>query len=349
MLIDGRPASLSHGLGQLIAASFGPRTEEREMIMIEPHTVIGIDVSRDWLDFHSLFDGKRGRFRNTDLGHAQLATLAKGYGATVCFEATGGMEWPLWAHLEAQGVAAFQVPPAQVKWFTKAFGMRAKTDQMDAEMIARFFVFRPTSGRRLPAQKLRDLRALNSKRIQLVDLRRRHLVMMKGQKRQGIDEMFSAQDKDLLALLAAQVRQVEQRISQVIASDQLLARRADLLQSVPGLGDVTTAMLISELPELGEISVEQAAALAGLAPMANESGAFKGKRSIRGGRQTLRHILYQAALVASRFNPRMKLVAQKMKAAGKPHKVVIIAVARKLLGIVASMCKYDRKWDFQPA
>lgn len=129
-----------------------------------PTAVIGRDVSRDWLDFHSLFEGKRGRFRNTAQGHSQLAALAKEYSAAVCLEATGGMEWPLWAHLETEDGAAFQVSPAQVKAFTRALGTRAKTDQMDAEMIARFFVSRPAAGRKLPAQKRRDLRALNSKR-----------------------------------------------------------------------------------------------------------------------------------------------------------------------------------------
>ena len=121
--------------------------------------VIGIDVSRDWLDLHCLPDGHRFRVPNAPAGHAAVADLARDRDAIVCFESTGGQEWQLWALLETEGVAARQVPPAQVKAFAQSRGTRAKTDRIDAELIARFFVFRPEAGRSLPAEKLRLLRA----------------------------------------------------------------------------------------------------------------------------------------------------------------------------------------------
>ena len=126
--------------------------------------LIGIDGSRDWLDLHRLPDGHRCRVPNPPAGHAVVADLARDRDAVVCFESTGGQEWQLWALLEAEGVAARQVPPAQVKAFAKSRGTRAKTDRIDAELIARFFAFRPEAGRSLPAEKLRILRALTTKR-----------------------------------------------------------------------------------------------------------------------------------------------------------------------------------------
>jgi transposase len=143
--------------------------------------VIGIDVSCDWLDLHSLPDGHRYRLPNAPAGHAVVADFARYRDAVVCFESTGGQEWQLWAILEAQGVAARQVPPAQVKAFAQSRGTRTKTDRTDAELIARFFVFRPEAGRSLPAENLRFLRVLTSKRAQLVEMRKRLLAQIRAQ------------------------------------------------------------------------------------------------------------------------------------------------------------------------
>ncbi|MDD7972913.1 IS110 family transposase [Roseinatronobacter alkalisoli] len=152
--------------------------------------VIGIDVSRDWLDVHCLPDGHCCRAPNTPAGHAVVADLARDRDAVVCFESTGGQEWPLWVLLEAEGVAARQVPPAQVKAFAQSRGTRAKTDRIDAELIARFFAFRPEAGRSLPAEKLRILRALTSKRAQLVEMRKRLLAQIRAHQKLGTAAMF---------------------------------------------------------------------------------------------------------------------------------------------------------------
>lgn len=309
--------------------------------------IIGIDVSRDWLDIHCLPSGQRQRLPNTDDGHAQLVDLAASHKALVCFEATGGQEWRLWSALDAAAITTRQLPPAQIKAFAASRGTRAKTDRIDAELIARFMVFRPDAGRTLPHEKTRLIRALASKRGQLVETRKRLLAQIKAHEKLGSAGMFEVIDAEFKGLLDRQIAGLEAQIEQAIASDEELATSADILRSVPGIGPVASTMLIAEMPELGQISGEQAAALTGLAPIAQDSGAMRGKRAIGGGRRLLRHVMFQAALVASHHNPVLKTFADRLRAAGKPHKLVITAVARKLITIVNALCKTRQKWNAQ--
>jgi len=309
--------------------------------------IIGIDVSRDWLDIHCLPDGQRSRLPNTDDGHARLAERARSMDALVCFEATGGQEWRLWAALDAAGIATRQLPPAQIKAFAASRGTRAKTDRIDAELIARFMAFRPDAGRSLPHERLRLLRALTSKRGQLVETRKRLLAQIRAHERLGTADMFAGMDGDLRTLLDRQVAELEARIERLIATDDDLAKTAEILRSVPGIGPVASTMLIAEMPELGQITGEQAAALTGLAPIAHDSGAMRGKRAIGGGRRLLRHVMFQAALVATHHNPALKTFADRLRAKGKPHKVIITAVARKLVTIANALCTSQQKWAAQ--
>ena len=319
------------------------------MNTVSSEQVIGIDVSRDWLDIYCLPDGKRLRLPNASDGHAQLASLARRRGALVCFEATGGQEWRLWASLDAARIVARQLPPAQVKAFAASRGTRAKTDRIDAELIARFMVFRPEAGRNHPAEKLRALRALTSKRAQLVEMRKRLLAQIKAHEKLATAGMFTDMDVELKALLDTRISELEERIEQAVAADGTLAETARILRSIPGIGPVASTMLIAEMPELGAISGEQASALTGLAPIAHESGALRGKRTIAGGRRALRHVLFQAALVAAHHNPILKAFAQRLRDAGKPHKVIITAVARKLVTIANALCKARKPWGIQGA
>lgn len=311
--------------------------------------IIGIDVSRDWLDIHCLPQGQWRRLPNKPEGHAQVVQLATEQGAAVCFEATGGQEWKLWAALDDAGIKTRQLPPAQIKAFAASRGTRAKTDRIDAELIARFMAFRPDAGRTLPHKKIRLLRALVSKRGQLVETRKRLLAQIKAHGKLGSADFFDAMDAELKDLLNRQIAELEAQIKQAIATDEGLAATASILRSVPGIGPVASAMLISEMPELGQITGEQAAALTGLAPIAHDSGAMRGKRAIGGGRRLLRHVMFQAALVASHHNPALKTFAERLRAAGKPHKVVITAVARKLVTIVNALIKSGQKWSVQAA
>lgn len=306
--------------------------------------VIGIDVSRDWLDLHCLPDGLQCRMPNGPEGHAAVSDLARDRDAIVCFKSTGGQEWQLWETLEAEGVIARQVPPAQVKAFARSRGTRAKTDRIDAELIARFFAFRPDAGRRLPTEKLRSLRALTSKRAQIVEMRKRLLAQIRAHQKLGTAEMFDSVDSDLKARLDCLIKELEDRIGATLSGDVLLAETAGVLRSIPGIGPVASTMLIAEMPELGTITGEQAAALVGLAPVAQDSGTLRGKRTIAGGRRALRHVMFQAALVAAHHNPSMKAFADRLRKAGKPHKVIITAVARKLVNLANALCKSRQKW-----
>jgi transposase len=311
---------------------------------LSPGRVIGIDVSRDWLDLYCLPDGHRGRAPNTPAGHAVVVALARDRDAIVCFESTGGQEWQLWAALEVEGVTARQVPPAQVKAFAQSCGTRAKTDRIDAELIARFFAFRPEAGRSLPAEKLRLLRALTSKRAQLVEMRKRLLAQIRAHQKLGTAAMFEDVDTELKQRIDSLIKELEDRISQAIASDERLSETAGVLRSIPGIGPVASTMLIAEMPEIGTITGEQAAALTGLAPVAHDSGTLRGKRAIAGGRRALRHVMFQAALVAAHHNPSLRSFADRLRKAGKPHKVIITAVARKLVTIANALCKNRQKW-----
>jgi transposase len=197
-------------------------------------SISGIDVSRDWLDVHCLPDGQRQRLPNTEEGHAQLADLASSRMAMVCFEATGGQEWRLWSILDAEGIATRQLPPAQIKAFAASRVTRAKTDRIDAELIARFMAFRPDAGRALPHEKIRLLRALVSKRGQLVETRKRLLAQIKAHGKLGSADMFEAMDMDLKTLLDYQITEIETKIEQAISAQESLATTAAILRSVPG-------------------------------------------------------------------------------------------------------------------
>jgi transposase len=281
---------------------------------------------------------------NAPAGHVIVAAFARERDAVVCFESTGGQEWQLWALLEAEGVAARQVPPAQVKAFAQSRGTRAKTDRNDAELIARFFVFRPEAGRSLPAEKLRLLRGLTSKRAKLVELRKRLLAQIRAHQKLGTAAMFEDVDTEMQHRIDSLIKELEDRITRAIASDDHLSEMAIVLRSIPGIGPVASTTLIAEMPEIGTITGEEAAALTGLAPVAHDSGTLRGKQAIAGGRRALRHVMIQAALVAAHHNPGLKSFADRLRKAGKPHKVIITAVTRKLVTIANALCKSRQKW-----
>ncbi|TNH37485.1 IS110 family transposase, partial [Paracoccus haeundaensis] len=228
-----------------------------------------------------------------------MAKLARDRNAIVCFKSTGGQEWQLWALLEAEGVAARQVPPAQVKAFAQSRGTRAKADRIDAELIARFFAFRPEAGRSLPTEKIRILRALTSKRAQLVEMRKRLLAQIRAHQKLGNAAMFEDVDSELKHRIDSLIKELKDRITRAIASDHQLSETAIVLRSIRGIGLIVSTMLIAEMPEIRTITGEEAAALTGLAPVAHDSGTLRGKRAIAGGRRALRHVIFQAALVAA--------------------------------------------------
>lgn len=319
--------------------------------MISETTILGIDVSRDWLDGFCLPSQKRFRHPNTADGHIALVAMIQQLSGPVKvgFEATGGHEWVLWTELADAGIIAVQLSPAQIKAFALSRGTLAKTDRIDAELIARFMAFRPEAGRELPDENLRILRTLTTRRGQLVDMRKRLKAQISARRKQGVSADVETMDDELKEVLDTQIDDIERRIENVIAQAETLAAKANLLRSIPGIGPVSAAMLIAELPELGRMTSGEAAAMTGLAPVTHDSGAMRGRRKIAGGRRSLRHVLFQAALAAACHNPVLKPVAKRLKERGKPHKLVIIAIARRLVTIANAIIKTGTPWQVQPS
>ncbi|MCE8514724.1 IS110 family transposase [Ruegeria pomeroyi] len=302
-------------------------------------------MSRDWLDVHCLPEGQRHRMPNDDDGHVAVANLARHREAIVCFEATGGQEWRLWFYLEDAGVEARPVPPAQVKVFARSLGTRAKTDSIDAELIARFMIFRPDAGRALPAEHLRLLRALTTRRAQVVEMRKRLLAQIRAHRKSGTAELLEDIDLELKERLNVAITELESRVSELLGHDRRLVDTTRILRSVPGIGPAASSTLTAELPGRGALTGKKVAALNGLAPVEQDRGTLRGKRTIVGGGRALRYVLFQAALVASHHNPALKAFADRLRKAGKPHKVIVTAVARKLVIIANALCKRRREWE----
>ena len=175
-------------------------------------------------------------------------------------------------------------------------------------------------------------------------MRKRLLAQVRAHQKLGTAALFEDIDAELKARLDSLIKCLEERIAVTISNNNALAETVTILRSIPGIGPVASTTLIAEMPELGAITGEEAAALAGLAPVAHDSGTLRGKRAIAGGRRALRHVMFQAALVASHHNPTMKAFADRLRKAGKPHKVIITAVARKLVNLANALCKSRQEW-----
>ena len=323
--------------------------------MMAAATVVGIDMSRDWLDGVCLPGLQGFRLANSPQGHEELISMICQMSAPVhvaCegqedqtlirginFLNGGGQEWIVWTELVEAGIQARQLSPAQIRAFAMSRGTRARTDRIDAELIARFMMFRPKAGRTLPGENRCVLRTLTARRTRIVEIRKRLAAQISARRKQGIPADVEDLDDALKAVLDAQISGLEQRIECAIPSEQASATKAGLLRSIPGIGPVPAAMLVAEMPERGRMTAGEAAAMAALAPVPHDSGAMRGRRAIAGGRRALRHVLYQAALAAACHNPMLKPLAKRLKARGKPHKVVIIAIARRLITIDNAILK----------
>jgi len=309
--------------------------------MTQKTRFVGIDVGKFEICVYRADLGQPFSLPNTKAGHAELVQrLGDPADQTIAIEPTGGCEWAVWEALENAGFDVRQVSAAHVRSFARSLGNLAKTDPLDARMIARFMAFRPDAGRHLPLEILRYLNVLTTKRRQLVACKKTLTCQVKQRGSQAVKKL----DEAHLALLADQISALEAHIETVLQSDDRLKRHAKILRSIPGVGPVLTAALIGQMPELGSLSEKRAAALVGLAPINHDSGKYAGKRQIKGGRTVLRHLLYQAALVASNHNPTLKPFAQRLKEKGKPHKLVLIAVARKIIIIANALIAKNVVW-----
>lgn len=305
---------------------------------------IGIDVAKATLDLHLLPTGQTHNLPNTKAGHEQLRKLLPDPAAClIVLEATGGYEREVVADLTEAGYRVAVINPKRARDFAKALGLVAKTDRIDARVLALFAEkVQPTPVEKTP-EKQAEIQQLVARRRQLIDLRtqesnRWQLTHAKAA-RKSIQTMLNT--------LEAQVRDIEKAIEALVEADDDWRNKTLLVESVPGLGGVTATTVVADVPELGKLNRQQISALVGLAPFNRDSGALQGKRSISGGRKSVRCVLYMAALAAKRCNPVIKAFAQRLAQHGKPHKVVITACMRKLLVILNSIIKSGRPWNPQ--
>lgn len=303
-------------------------------------TMIGVDVSKDFLDVHVRPASLRKRFANTTAGIAELIAWVRPHAAArILFESTGPYQKAAVGALLAEGLPAVVVNARQVRDFAKAMGYLAKTDTIDAAVIAHFGEVATTTVRPLESQEIVDLRELYDRRGQLV----RMLAVEKNQRHSATVAKASAKilksiDKHI-DYLEGQIHDLEERMDLLIESSAAFKARDEILQTITGIGPQVSRTLIAFLPELGQYSRQSITALVGLAPFNDDSGAHTGERHIRGGRSKVRLGLYQAAIAAIRHCPRMKAFYASLKARGKVSRVAIIAVARKLLVLANALIR----------
>lgn len=302
---------------------------------------VGIDVSKDRLDVHVHPSGEVFAVARSGAGVAELAGRLLGLSpALVCVEATGGFETVVAAGLAGAGLPVVVVNPAQVRHYAMALGKRAKTDPIDAAVIARFAEATRPAVRVLPDETARLLADLVARRRQIVEM-----MAAEGQRERRADKRLRKSIARLRKALEKELNELDADIDDHVRGSPVWAEKEDLLASVPGIGPVIARTLIADLPELGTLDRRQIAALAGLAPWTRQSGQWKGRSLIGGGRKSVRSVLFLGALAAGRHNPVLKPFRDRLLAAGKPKMLATIAVARKLLTILNAMLRDKTPWQ----
>ena len=297
---------------------------------------VGIDVSKDKLDVAVGSEGDLFQVTNDDSGHAELlARLREVKPALVVLEASGGYETMVAGALWNGGLNVAIVNPRQVRDFAKGMGKLAKTDAIDARLLALFGEKVPIEVRAPLDEQARELQAMVLRRRQLIEMltmeKNRRALVPGGQARKSLDKH--------IAWLEEAIRRASTDIDQAVRQSPMWRETEDLLRSVKGIGGVTARTLLAELPELGKLNRKKIAALVGVAPFNRDSGVFKGKRTIQGGRAHVRTVLYMAALTAARCNPVIRPLYQRLIARGKEKKVALVACIRKLLTILTAMMR----------
>jgi len=304
--------------------------------------IVGIDVSKDRLDVVVRPSEESFVVARSGAGIGELVTkLAAMAPRVIAIEATGGFETVVAAGLAAANLPIVVVNPAQVRAFAMALGKRAKTDPLDAAVIAHFAEATKLQPRALPDEMTRLLADLVARRRQIVEM-----MAAEGQRERRLtDKRLRKSIARLRKAMEKELAELDDAIDDQVRGSPVWAEKEDLLASVPGIGPVIARTLIAELPELGSLDRRKVAALVGLAPWTRQSGQWRGKSFIGGGRKSVRSVLFIAAMVASRHNPTLKLFRDRLVAAGKPKLVALIAVARKLLTILNAILRDKRPWQ----
>lgn len=311
--------------------------------MTDSSLIAGIDICQSHLDVHLLPAAKDFRVRHESAGLRTLIRRLRSERAGVqciAMEATGGLERGVAAALGAAGLPVVILNPRQVRDFARASGLLAKTDQLDAAVLAGF------AQRMRPP--VRPLPTADQHRLKDLVMRRSQLVAMATAERSRLhrceDEALACGLRAHIDFLAEQKKATEARIGELVAHNPRWREREQILTSTPGVGPATAWALLAHMPELGDLNRHKAAALVGLAPMADDSGRHRGARHIQGGRHAARQALYMATLVALRHNSVLRRQYQNLRGRGKPAKVAIVACMRKLLVILNAMIKNHRAW-----
>jgi transposase len=308
--------------------------------------VVGIEVAKAALDVAVRPQGAAQRLANAAAGIAELvAWLQALQPQLIVIEATGGDEAPLVAELGVASLPVAVVTPRQVRDFARATGRLAKTDRLDAQVLAHFGpAVRPTP-RPLPDAEAQALAALVERRRQVVAMRTAEETRLGAARVAAVRARIQAH----LAWLAADLDDIDGDLRQRVRASPLWREQDDLLQSVPGIGPILSLTLLAELPELGRLSHGQIAALVGVAPLNRDSGTLRGRRAVWGGRRAVRTALYMATLRATRCNPPIRAFYERLLAAGKAKKVALVACLHKLLTILNAMVRHQAHWQAQAA
>lgn len=301
---------------------------------------VGVDVAKATLEVAVRPSGEQATVAQDERGLGQLVTRLRAVRPTlIVLEATGGYERPVVRALVEARFPVVVVNPRSVRDFAKATGQLAKTDQIDARVLARFAEQVRPPVRPWPTAATQEVSALLARRRQLLEMR-----TAEQNRREHTSGMIRERIEAHLAWLTAELAQVDHELDQTIRQSPVWREQEDLLKSVPGIGPVVARTLLAALPELGTLTRKQVAALAGVAPLNHDSGTVRGHRSVWGGRPVVRGALYMAAVVATKWNPVIRAFYQRLRAAGKRAKVALVACMRKLLTIVNALLRERTPW-----
>jgi transposase len=316
--------------------------------MNEKHvdSFVGIDVAKNTLDLRLEPAGESLHVTYDDAGMAEIRQRLLALAPTlIVMEATGGLESRLACELAACGLPVAVINPRQARDFAKATGQLAKTDRVDAAVLCAFARAIRPAARALKDADTRDLDDLVTRRRQLIAMRVQETLRLGSAESKALQKNL----KKHIAWLDKQIVDLDGDLTQRLRASDVWRAKDDLLQGIPGVGKVTTVTLLAKCPELGQLNRREIAKLSGVAPLANDSGKHRGKRFVWGGRADVRAVLYMAAVSAIRCNPAIKAFADRLKQAGKPAKVVIVACMRKLLTIMNAMLKNNAPWTAKTA
>lgn len=306
---------------------------------------VGVDVSKAFLDVHIRPALRTFRVPRSEAGLRELVSeLRPLQPALVVLEATGKLETPVVSALHEAQLAVAIVNPRQVRDFARALGQLAKTDRIDADVLSRFAEAVKPEARPLIDEQTRALRALVDRRKQLVDM-----LVAETQRLNGCEKVVRKQIQGHITWLEKRISQSEDDIDKMMRQSELFREKQALYRTVPAVGPVTASMLIAELPELGTLNRKQIAALVGVAPLARDSGTLRGKRTVWGGRASVRRTLYMTALVATKHNPVIAAFYERLLKAGKAKKLALVACMHKLLTILNAIAKTKQPWQLAPA